>query len=102
MMALFNFGKKKEEVKGGCRCGSAPVEESANESCCGSAPVEEPECGCNGPVSEDKTYIAEEGRCACGGNECHIKVLGAGCKSCHEQHEKVKKAVAELLKKLGC
>ena len=23
---------------------------------------------------------------------CHIKVLGAGCKSCHEQHENVKKA----------
>lgn len=34
--------------------------------------------------------------CTCGENGCHIKVLGAGCKSCHEQHENVKKAVAEM------
>ena len=96
-MGLFGFGKKKEkEIKGGCCCGSAPVEESANECSCGSAPVKEPEYGCNGPVSEEKTYIAEEGCCACGGNGCHIKVLGAGCKSCHEQHENVKKAVADM------
>ena len=95
-MGLFGFGKKKEEVKGGCCCGSVPVEESANECCCGFAPVKEPECGCNGPVSEGKTFIAEEGCCACGGNGCHIKVLGAGCKSCHEQHENVKKAVADM------
>ena len=27
---------------------------------------------------------------------CHIKVLGAGCKSCHEQHENVKKAVSNM------
>ncbi len=25
-----------------------------------------------------------------------IKVLGAGCKSCHEQYENVKKAIAEM------
>ena len=95
-MGLFGFGKKKEEVKGECCYSSAPVEESANECCCGSAPIEEPECGCNGSVSEDKTYIAEDGCCACGGNGCHIKVLGAGCKSCHEQHENVKKAVENM------
>lgn len=81
-MGLFGFGKKKEEAKGKC--------------CCGTASVEEPECGCNGPVSESKTYVAEEGYCTCGGNGCHIKVLGAGCKSCHEQHENVKKAVADM------
>lgn len=95
-MGLFGFGKKKEEAKGGCCCGSAPMRESANECCCGTASVEEPECGCNGPVSENKTYVAEEGCCTCGGNGCHIKVLGAGCKSCHEQHENVKKAVADM------
>lgn len=95
-MGLFGFGKKKEEAKEGCCCGSAPVKESANECCCGTASVEKPECGCNGPVSESKTYVAEEGRCTCGGNGCHIKVLGAGCKSCHEQHENVKKAVADM------
>ncbi len=82
-MGLFGFGKKTEkETKGGC--------------CCGSAPVEEPACGCNGPVGEDKIYVAEDGCCACGGNGCNIKVLGAGCKSCHEQYENVKKAVANM------
>ena len=34
--------------------------------------------------------------CTCGGNGFNIKVLGAGCKSCHEQHENVKKAVANM------
>lgn len=67
-MGLFGFGKKKEEAKGGCCCGSAPVKESVNQCCC----------------------------CVGGGNGCHIKVLGAGCKSCHEQHENVKKAVADM------
>lgn len=96
-MGLFGFGKKtEEEAKGGCCCESTPVNESVNGCCCGTAPVEEPACGCNGPISEDKTYVAEEGCCACGGNGCNIKVLGAGCKSCHEQHENVKKAVANM------
>ena len=66
-MGLFGFGKKKVEVKEGCCCGSTLVKASANECCC-----------------------------ACGGNECHIKVLGAGCRSCHEQYENVKKAVADM------
>ena len=52
-MALFHFGKKKEEEK------------AVTTSCCG-APVE---------------------------GICCIKVLGAGCKSCHEQYENVKTAV---------
>ena len=96
-MRLFGFGKKmEEETKGGCCCKGASVNETANECCCETASVEKPACGCNGPVSEEKTYVAEEGCCACGGNGCHIKVLGAGCKSCHEQHENVKKAVANM------
>ena len=96
-MRLFGFGKKmEEETKGGCCCKGASVNETANECCCETASVEKPACGCNGPVSEEKTYVAEEGCCACGGKGCHIKVLGAGCKSCHEQHENVKKAVANM------
>ena len=76
IMGLFGFGKRmEEETKGGCCCKGASVNETANECCCESAPVEEPACGENG---------------------CHIKVLGAGCKSCHEQHENVKKAVADM------
>jgi len=31
-----------------------------------------------------------------GNKVCCIKVLGAGCKSCHEQFENAKKAVEEL------
>ena len=82
-MALFNFGKKKEEKKvPTCCCGSAEVktEETAG-CCCGSAPkAEEAACCCGAPV---------EGICC-------VKVLGAGCKSCHEQYENAKAAVAAL------
>ena len=75
-MALFNFGKKKEEKS--CCCGSEPkVEETA--CCCGSVPKAETTC-CGAPV---------EGICC-------IKVLGAGCKSCHEQYENAKAAVQAL------
>ena len=42
----------------------------------------------------------EENKGCCCGEEvkgiCCIKVLGAGCKSCHEQFENAKKAVEEL------
>ena len=75
-MALFNFGKKKEEKS--CCCGSEPkVGETA--CCCGSAPKAETTC-CGAPV---------EGICC-------IKVLGAGCKSCHEQYENAKAAAQAL------
>ena len=77
-------------------CKGASANETVNECCCEAATVEEPACGCNGPVSEEKTFVASEGCRSCGGNGCHIKVLGAGCKSCHEQHENVKKAVANM------
>lgn len=66
-MALF--GKKKKET-------------GATTSCC---------CG----SSED---VKAEAKC-CGekvNGVCCIKVLGSGCKSCHEQYENAKKAVANL------
>ncbi|MGN0622183.1 MAG: thioredoxin family protein [Porcipelethomonas sp.] len=69
-MSFLNFGKKKEEKQTRtCCCGGSSA--SANEvknTCCGKE---------------------TEGICC-------IRVLGAGCKSCHEQYENVKKAVAEL------
>ena len=70
-MALFNFEKKKEEKK----------------SCCYS-------CSCDTPVQE--ATITNE---CCGKiveGICCIKVLGAGCKSCHEQFEYAKEAVKNL------
>ncbi len=65
-MALFDFGKKKEAEKNTCCCGSEPKAEAS--TCCG-APME---------------------------GICCIKVLGAGCKSCHEQYENAKAAVQAL------
>lgn len=66
-MALFHFGKKKEETPT-CCCGSAPKAEESTSCCCGSS--------------------AEGIR--------SIKVLGAGCKSCHEQYENAAAAVKAL------
>ena len=70
-MGLFGFGKKKKEEKqaSACCCISAPqaAEEHTN-TCCGEA---------------------VEGICC-------VKVLGAGCASCHEQLEYAKEAVKAL------
>lgn len=82
-MALFNFGKKKEEVKKApaCCCGAETNKAESSDCCCGS--------GQNSEVSS-----------SCCGKEvsgiCCIKVLGAGCKSCHEQYENAKQAVKEM------
>ena len=46
-----------------------------------------------------KKKEVQRSACCCGGAACGItgiKVLGAGCKSCHEQYENCKAAVAEL------
>ena len=77
-MALFNFGKKKEEKKS-CCCGSEVKAEQTAGCCCGSEAKEENTC-CGAPVD----------------GICCIKVLGAGCKTCHEQYENAKAAVAAL------
>lgn len=71
-MSLFNFGKKKEEKEQACSCKRSYSAEEIAEmdiSCC---------CG-----------TAVNGICC-------IKVLGAGCKSCHEQYEYAKEAVKEM------
>lgn len=72
-MSLFNFGKKKEEENKtpacACSCGCSTNEaEKITNDCC-------PE--------------AKEGICC-------IKVLGAGCKSCHEQYENAKETVKAM------
>ena len=68
-MALFNFAKKKEEKKG-CCC-----------SCCCTA--------------EDTTITNDFCGEAISGISC-VKVLGAGCASCHQQYEYVKEAVKNM------
>ena len=83
-MALFNFGKKKEEKKvSACCCGGteATVEEKSG-CCCGSA-----------PKADNSTS------CCCGSSAkgiSSIKILGAGCKSCHDQYENAKTAVKAM------
>lgn len=71
-MALFNFGKKKEEKKA-------------------------PECSCNcGCTTSEATEITND---CCGEAKdgiCCVKVLGAGCKSCHEQYVNTKEAVKNM------
>lgn len=71
-MGLFGFGKKKEEK-------TAPA-------CT---------CNCDCPTSE-ATEITSD--CCAGAKDgiCCIKVLGAGCKSCHEQYENTKEAVRAM------
>ena len=67
-MGLFGFGKKKEEEKQVPTC------------CCGSGAKAEEPCCCG----ETGSGVAS------------IKVLGAGCKSCHEQYENAKAAVRSM------
>ena len=79
-MGLFGFGKKKEAQEPACAC-NAQVEETKEESCCC--------CGSNPADAETKS-------CCCSGSGAplvSIKVLGAGCKSCHEMYENTKEAV---------
>lgn len=71
-MSLFHFGKKKEEKNASacactCGCQTNETREIANDCC---------------PEAKDGI--------------CCIKVLGAGCKSCHELYENVKEAVKEM------
>ena len=77
-MRLFNFGKKKEKQEPACAC-NAPVEETKEESCCGSNLADaETENSCCNDVGDSLVSI---------------KVLGSGCKSCHELYENAKEAV---------
>lgn len=72
-MALFNFGKKKEEEEApACACS----------------------CGCfaNEAANSSTVYCPDLKE----GKICSIKVLGAGCKSCHEQYENAKQAVKDM------
>ena len=68
-MSLFNFKKKKKEADCTCSCGCQEIEaEEITNACC--------------PEARDGI--------------CCINVLGAGCKSCHEQYENAKEAVKAM------
>lgn len=77
-MALFNFVKKKEEKKvTTCCCGSVDKKAEENNCCCGSA------------------SNADETSSSCC-SESSIKVLGSGCKNCHDLFEASKAAVKNM------
>ena len=79
-MALFNFGKKKEEKnETGCCCGSTAPKAEESSCCCGSAPKTE-----------------ETATCCCGKSESGIKVLGAGCKNCHDLFDATQVAIKNM------
>lgn len=80
-MALFNLRKKKEKKASSCCCSTTPEHEENVGCCCGSAQKVESESGCCGSSAE---------------RICCIRVLGSGCKSCHEQYENAKAAVEAM------
>lgn len=73
-MALFGLGKKKEEKKKAAACTCS--------------------CGCSANEADDfKSECCPDLK---EGEICCIKVLGAGCKSCHEQYENARQAVKDM------
>jgi len=73
-MALFNFGKKKEETNA-------------------------PACACNGGCDVMDAEVTEIVNDCCGeavNGICCIKVLGSGCKSCHALLEASREAVKNM------
>ena len=70
-MSLFGFGTKKESEAQtpACCCGGAEGNTAERSAFC-----------CGEPVN----------------GVCCVKVLGAGCKSCHEQYENAKAAVKAM------
>lgn len=73
-MALFNFGKKKDEEKKPPACA----------------------CSCGRSVNEAENAATECCSDLKEGEICCIKVLGAGCKSCRAQYENTKQAVKDM------
>ena len=71
-MSLFGFGKKKKEKN-----------------------VPDCACSCGCPVSET-TEMTNDCCPEAKSGICCVKVLGAGCKSCHEQYENAKEAVKNM------
>lgn len=73
-MALFDFGKKKAEEKKASACA----------------------CSCSCSANKAENFATECCPDLKEGEICCIKVLGAGCKSCHEQYENAKQAVKDM------
>ena len=79
-MGLFHLGKKKEEKEIICACNTQV--EAQEESCCDKINSDKKDCCCSCENVRDSIQS--------------IKILGAGCKSCHMQYENAKEAVKNL------
>ena len=91
-MAFFSFLTKKEKKKEACCCDCTEQKTEQTSCCCSSE--KEDSCCCENSEHETKTDS-----CCCGEEVegiCCVRVLGAGCKSCHELYENAKKAVKNL------
>lgn len=71
-MSLFNFGRKK-----------------------GEKPASEPVCSCGCTMSA-QTEITKDCCAEAKDGICCVKILGAGCASCHTQYENAKDAVNKI------
>lgn len=91
-MALFGFGKKKEEKVPACACNETTETQVKEEtSCCCNTDAEEaaPACCCGSEIKEPCCDGADKGVCC-------IKVLGSGCKNCHALLVNAQEAVKSL------
>ena len=79
-MSLFGFGKKKQEEPRvpSCCCGASGTEQDA--CCCCASGTGQDACCC---AASAKGILS-------------IRVLGAGCKSCHELYENTQAAVKAM------
>lgn len=91
-MSLLGFGKKKEDTKTpACACNGNAVQveaENMTEGCC-----------CGSDANKSCCENVESNAECCGETVdgiCCIKVLGSGCKSCHELYENAQKAVERM------
>ncbi|MEA4972464.1 MAG: thioredoxin family protein [Candidatus Metalachnospira sp.] len=83
-MALFSFGKKKEEINESCNCGGACDPKSTAK--------EESGCCCGGNCNSETMAAAEEAKT----EGASIKVLGSGCAKCNQLEAAAKAALEQL------
>lgn len=89
-MALFGFGKKKEEVQAGCDCGgvcNSNTTESNGSGCC---------CGGNGNAETKESSETSGLKDTAKKEEITVKVLGSGCAKCNQLESATKEALMKL------
>lgn len=95
MMALFEFGKKKDEPQTPCSCGGKckPSEIAVKKVAEEAPPKSSGCCCCGGDCSAETMANAEKAKA----EGAAVKVLGSGCAKCNA----LEAATTEALKELG-